>query len=285
MFSKVLRLGLAVAATVAFAAPAQAAVIDTDRPRLTGSGYDFGNGTFAAGVPTGSGRLEFALRDSKIEPRLTGKLHVNDADGTCARIKLVYRDRDNDALTDPHFSTSRCVDDDRHHEYDIDLNPYADDDIDDVRVTLQKQTASGWSAVESETYPVDTTDDDVRITADGVDFGGLGFDLGVPQGSGEVSWELDGVKVTPRLGGGLHLNNSSGVCARVNLRYYMASGVYLTKRADEERCAEDNGHHFWIIDFDPHESNKIGKVKVQIQTQSSNGSWNVAGSQTVSIKE
>jgi hypothetical protein len=197
----------------------------------------------------------------------------------------VYRDRGNDALTDPRYSTSRCVDDDRHHEYDIDLDPYADDDIDDVKVTLQRQTASGWSTVESETYPVDTADDKVRITADGVDFGGLAFDLGVPSDSGEMSWELDGAKVTPRLGGGLHLNNSSGVCARVNLRYYMASGSFLTRRADEERCAEDNGHHFWITDFDPYESNKVAKVKVQIQTQSSNGSWNVAGSRTVTIAE
>jgi hypothetical protein len=54
---------------------------------------------------------------------------------------------------------------------------------------------------------------------------------------------------------------------------------------DQEAAPEDNGHHFWIIDVDPHESNKIAKVKVQIQTQGSNGSWNVAGSRTVSIAE
>src|SRR5688572_18390280 len=166
MVSRTLTVGLAVAATAAFAGPAQAAVIDTDRPKLTGTGYDFGNGTFVAGSPTGGGRLEFALKDGQIEPRLTGTLHVNDADGTCARVKLAYRDRGNDALTDPAYSATKCVDDDHHHEYDVDLDDYADNEIDNVRLSVQKKTASGWSTVESETFPVDTSDDKVKITAD-----------------------------------------------------------------------------------------------------------------------
>jgi hypothetical protein len=277
-------LGLAIAATAAFAGPAQAAVIDTDRPKLTETGYDFGNGTFVAGAPTGGGRLEFALKNGQIEPRLTGTLHLNDADGTCARVRLSYRDRGNDDLTDPAYSSIRCVDDDHHHEYDVDLADYADDDIDNVRLSLQKKTASGWSTVESDTFPVDTKDDKVKITADGVDFGNLMFDLGEP-GHGDMSWDLDGAVLAPHLSGGLHLNNSSGVCARINLRYYTSAGTFLTKRADEEFCADDNGHTFRIIDISPHASNKIGKVKIQLQTLAANGSWQVAGHQTVSIAE
>ena len=285
MVSRTLTVGLAVAASAAFAGPAQAAVIDTDRPKLTGTGYDFGNGTFVAGSPTGGGRLEFALKNGQIEPRLTGTLHLNDADGTCARVKLSYRDRGNDALTDPAYSPTKCVDDDHHHEYDVDLDDYADNAIDNVKLSLQKKTASGWSTVESETFPVDTTDDKVKITADGVDFGDLQFDLGAPLGHGNMSWDLDGAVVAPHLSGGLHLNNSSGVCARINLRYYTAAGTFLTKRADEEFCADDNGHTFRIIDISPHASNKIAKVKVQLQTLAANGSWNVAGHRTVSIAE
>jgi hypothetical protein len=285
MVHKTLTLGLAVAATVALAGPAQASVIDTDRPELNGTGYDFGNGTFVAGSPTRGGRLKFDLSDGRIEPRLTGTLHVKDADGTCARVKLAYRDRSDDALTDPAYSPTKCVDDDHHHEYSVDLDSYADNAIDNVKISLQKKTASGWSTVESETYPVDTSDDKVKITADGVDFGDLSFDLGAPLGHGDMSWKLDGVDVAPRLLGGLHLNNSSGVCARINLRYYTQAGAFLTKRADDEMCAQDNGHHSRIIDFSPHASNKIAEVKVQLQTQASNGSWNVAGSRTVSIAE
>jgi hypothetical protein len=282
---KRLTLGLAVVVSAAAAGPAQAAVIDTDRPKLTGTGYDFGNGIFAAGSPTGGGDLEFKLKDGRIEPRVSGYVHVNDADGTCARIKVVYRDRDDDALTEPVFSPTRCVDDDAHHQYPVVLDDYADDAIDDVRISLKKKTASGWSTVESQTYPVNTTDDDFKITEDGVDFGDLSFHLGAPAGKGYMQWGLDGADVSPRVYGGLHLNNSSGVCARINLRYFTASGGFLTSRADDAKCASDNDHRYWVIEFGPHESDRIAKVKVQLQTQASNGSWNVAGSRTVSIAE
>ena len=50
-------------------------------------------------------------------------------------------------------------------------------------------------------------------------------------------------------------------------------------------CADDNGLHQFTVDLDPYTSNKVGKVDVQLQTQGSNGSWNTAGSQTVSIAE
>ena len=282
---KTLTLALAVAATVAVAGPAGASVVDTDRPKLTGTGYDFGSLGFVAGAPTGGGRLEYHLRNGEIEPRLTGTLHVNDADGTCARVKILYRDRGDDSLTDPAYSPTQCVDDDERHWYAVDLDGYADDAIDNVKVSLQKQTASGWSTVESETYPVDTADDEFKITEDGVDFGDHSFELGAPLGRGAVEWELDGADVAPRLHGALHLNNSSGVCARMNLRYYAAGGAFLTARASDEFCADDNGHQARTINFRPHESDKIAKVKVQLQTQASNGSWNVAGSRTVSIAE
>lgn len=282
---KTLTLGLAVAASVSAAGPAQASVIDTDRAELTGTGYDFGNHLFVAGSPSRGGHLKFHLKDGRIEPRLSGYLHVNDADGTCARVKLVYRDRRNDALTDPVYSPTRCVDDDRHHQYPVEIDGYADDAIDDVKISLKKKTASGWSTVESETYAVNTTDDDFRITEDGVDFGDFSFYLGAPAGKAYVEWGLDGADVKPRVLGGLHLDNSSGVCARINLRYFTAAGAFLTSRADDEKCAGDNSHRYWVIEFGPYESNKIAKVKVQLQTQASNGSWNVAGSRTLSIAE
>lgn len=69
----------------------------------------------------------------------------------------------------------------RHHEYSVDLDPYADDAIDNLKVSLKKKTAGGWSTVDSETFPVDTTDDNVKITEDGVDFGDLSSP---PRGSG-----------------------------------------------------------------------------------------------------
>ena len=178
-----------------------------------------------------------------------------------------------------------CVSDDRHHEWTVDLDPYADNEIDDVEIALQKQTATGWSVVSSAVRSVDTHSDDVKITDSGIDFGGSGFFAGAPSGSGSMHWHLDDGKVEPHLTGSLHLDNSSGVCARMNLRYLSSSGAFLTSRAGGVVCAADNAHHSWSVDLEPYESNKVAKVTVQTQTQGSNGSWNTAGSKTVSIAE
>jgi hypothetical protein len=100
-----------------------------------------------------------------------------------------------------------------------------------------------------------------------------------------MHWTLIDGQVTARLTGSLYINNSSGVCSRMNLRYLTSGGAFLTSRSGGEVCADDNGLHQFTVDLDPYTSNKIGKVQVQLQTQGSNGSWNTAGSQTVSIAE
>lgn len=286
MFSRKLSLGLAIgAASLTFAGTAQAVVIDTDQPKLTGNGYDFGNGGFVGGAPTGSGELKFVLGDSKIEPKLSGTIHLNDADGTCARMHLEYRDKNGSSLTPTEHGGTVCAYDDRHHEFTVDLSPYEDKDIASVKVQLEKQTATAWYVVDNDVFYANTHSDNVKIPENGVDFGSSGWTGSAPTGSGSMAWGLDGGVVEPHLTGTLHLNNSSGVCARMNLRYLTQSGVFVTKKHGGEKCASDNGHHSYSIDLSPYDSNKIGKVKVQLQTQGSNGSWNVAGSETVSIAE
>jgi hypothetical protein len=275
----------AVAATMAFAGTAQASVIDTDSVKLTGTGYDFGNGTLIAGSPTGSGDLKFDYTGGQIKPHLTGTLHMNDVSGTCARMHLDYRDRSGTSLRIEHGGTV-CVNDDKHHEFSVDLQPYADNRVASVLVQLEKETVSGWFVVDNATFTANTFDDSVKITEDGVDFGATDtFFLSGPTGSGTMHWTLIDGKVTPRLTGSIYLNNSSGVCSRMNLRYLTSSGSFVDSRAGGQVCADDNGLHQFTVDLDPYSSNKIGKVQVQLQTQGSNGSWNTAGSQTVSIAE
>ena len=275
----------AAAATMAFAGSAQASVIDTDGVRLTGTGYDFGNGTFVAGAPTGDGDLKFDYTGGQIKPHLTGTLHMNDVDGTCARMHLDYRDRNGTSLRIEHGGTV-CVNDDKHHEFSVDLQPYSDNRIGSVLVQLEKETVSGWFVVDNAVYTANTFDDSVKITEDGVDFGATRTFLGnAPTGSGTMHWTLIDGQVTARLTGSIYINNSSGVCSRMNLRYLTSGGAFLTSRSGGEVCADDNGLHQFTVDLDPYTSNKVGKVDVQLQTQGSNGSWNTAGSQTVSIAE
>jgi hypothetical protein len=275
----------AAAATMAFAGSAQAAVIDTDSVKLTGTGYDFGNATFVAGAPTGGGDLKFDYTGGQIKPHLTGTLHMNDADGTCARMHLDYRDKNGASIVVKHGGTV-CVNDDKHQEFSVDLEPYADNKIASVLVQLEKETVSGWFVVDNEVFYANTFADDVKITEDGVDFGATNtFLTSGPTDSGSLSWGLVDGQSTPRLIGSIYLNNSSGVCARMNLRYLTDAGAFLTSKPGGVVCADDNGLHQFTVDLDPYTSNKIGKVEVQLQTQGSNGSWNTAGSETVSIAE
>ncbi len=286
MFSKkLMTAALAIAAAGAFAGSAQASVIDYDDVKLTAVSYDFGDAGYAFGEPTGSGDLHFHHESGGIRPHLVGTIHVDQADDTCARMRLEYYD-DTGAWMQTRYGGEVCAFDDQHHSWSVDLDPYKDPDINSVRVSVQRENLSGWATMASATYAADTHDDNVRITEQALDFGNDNWSsLGWPVGSGEVSWGLDGSNVTPRLEGVMWINNSAGTCARMNLRYLTETGAFLTERAGGTVCAPTNGPHGFSVDFGSYSSNKIGQVTVQLQTQGSNGSYVTAGSQTVSINE
>jgi hypothetical protein len=273
----------AFAAVVALAASAsgsaQAATIDHDSVSTIGSdSFKFKNGDvywhFSAG---------------KFSAHLVGTLQLNDANGSCARMRMEYFHQG--ASIDTEYGGTVCAPDGKSHEYSVDLNPYSDPDTDLVKVSVQKQTASSGSAfsiVESAYFSPSTAPDKVKITSPGVDFGGWQFSspLGIPMGAADLYWNRgDGAEITPRLIGDLWLNNVAGLCARMNLRYYTESGMYLTERATSSNCAPDNGAHGMYFDVSPYTSTQVEKVAVQLQSQGSNGSWNLVGSETVTIDE
>ncbi len=285
MFSRKLTTTvITLAAAGLFAGSAQAVVIDTDDVKLTSTGYDFGSSGFALGAPTGSGEIHFHLESGTIRPHVLGTLHLNDADGTCARMRLRYFD-DAGTQIQERFGGTVCAFDDAHHSFSVDLDPYSNSRIESVNVAVLKQTATGEFVAASSTKFANTFSDNVKITEDGVDFGNSSFSLGQPTGSGSVSWRLDDGVVTPHLTGTLWINNSSGVCSRMNIRYLTEGGTFVTERSGGTVCASDNGLHSFSVDLDPFDSNKVGKVKVQLQTQGTNGSYSTAGSATVSIAE
>jgi hypothetical protein len=285
MFSWKLKTAiLAILAAGTIAGSAQASVIDTDSVKLVSTGYDFGSSGWALGAPTGLGEVHFHHEGGQIRPHLLGTIHLNDADGTCGRMRLEYFDPAGTLLS-TNFGGDVCVTDDQHHSWSVDLDPYHDDSIATVRVSVQKETVSGWSTTASATYTANTFSDAVKITEDGVDFGSSGFSLGQPTGDGWVSWGVYNGVVTPRLTGTVHLNNSSGACARMNIRYLTESGAFLHSEPGGTVCAPDNGHHAWSADLSPYGSTQIGQVTIQLQTLASNGSWITAGSDTVSIAE
>lgn len=84
-------LGVVCALGLMSASPAQAAVQRTDRFSITDEHFDFGDDTLGniSGRPDADGRLEWDLVAGKWEPRLVGRLFINNASGECIRIQMV----------------------------------------------------------------------------------------------------------------------------------------------------------------------------------------------------
>lgn len=277
---------LAAAATMltAGAGAAQAVVVDNDTVKLTSSGFDFGNSDFVLGAPSGSGDLDWIHTGGRLKPHLTGTLHLDDVDGDCARMRLDYSDADGDALA-TRFGGTVCASDDHHHEFTVDLQPYESAYVDEVKVTVEKQTTPGgaFATADYGYYHPDIVADDVKITESGFDFGDEWWGVGAPIGDGHVLWPMEDGRITPLLSGTLHLNDVAGGCARMNLRYLTESGTFIASRAGGTVCASDNDHHEFTVSLDPYTSNTIGKVNVQLQSLNVDGSYSVVGHQVASV--
>ena len=168
-------------------------------------------------------------------------------------------------LTTVHGRSVR-MDDDSHDSWEVDRQDYEDARIEYVRVHLHKQTVSGWFTVQWDEFWGTPNRELYKITADGVDFGMQDFALGAPMADGDTTWDIDNGVATANAYGYIHPNNSSGVCARLKFRY----------------LTED---HSWWVDFEPTGTNKVGQVRVQLQTLAANGSWETAGSRLIDIAE
>jgi hypothetical protein len=279
-------------AVAGFGGSAQAALIDTDTLTLNTTGYDFGGAGWDDGVPTGDGELHFHHDNGKIRPHLVGSLHLDDADDTCGRMRLQYYDEAGDWLT-TEYGGEVCAYDDEHHSWSVDLDPYADGSIASVRVSVQKEIDSVWYTPHSETFDVGTHADEVKITGNKVDLGGAGWvpGLGEPTSPATMSWILDDDylplpdgDVLPALNGYFHVDNLAGQCARVNLRYLTEGGTFLYETHATEQCPSGNAHESYWFSAYPWNSEKIGKVRVQLQIQNGS-SWDTEAAKTVSIEE
>lgn len=294
MFRRKMIAALAVlAATVGVSATgrAQAATFDKDELRMSSAdgNFHFGgeDGTdFAYGDPDDPGYITWNYSNGQVSAHLAGALHLVDVVGQCARMRLNYFDAAGNALA-TKFGGTVCAPDNTRHWWLVDLNPYASNEIAEMKVSIEKQTVLGgaFSTAISSVHHPNPHGDSVKITATGFDFGDEKWGIGGPLGSGTVWWRLEDGQWTPHLTGTLHLNNVDGGCARMNIRYLSESGSFLTSRAGGVVCASDNGHHEFTVDLEPYTSNKIGQVNVQLQSQNTNGTFTVIGSSTVTVSD
>ncbi len=233
------------------------------------------------------GEVSWTLGDGTFTPTLRGTLTLDNANGSCARMRMEYFHQGTSIAV--KYGGTVCAPNGGAHYYDVDLSPWSSPDIDLVKVSVQKQTAAGgsdFSIVESAYASPGTTSDNIEFTSKGVDFGGSQWSwvTSEPTGVASLYWNLgDGPEITPRLIGYIWLNNVAGLCARMNLRYYSESGALLAEKHGGSACAGDNDLHAVSVDLQPYTSTQIYKVEVQLQTQGKNGSWNVVDSDIPTI--
>jgi|GEM_PF-1346718 len=249
--------------------------------KITEPGFDFGGETFVAGSPTDEGWLDWFLVDGQLTPSLTGHLHLNDVRELCARMRMDYYV--GGRLWTTKYGGQVCADDDKHHEWDVFLNDYSSSKIDEVRVSIEKLTASkDWTIVGSQRRKLTPVIDKVKITEDGFDFGGQTFVGSGPTHSGEVVWTWSGAQVSPHLKGTLHINNAATACARMRIEYFKEDDSRLAEKFGGTVCAPDNKHHAWDVDLEPYSNNKLAYIKISIQTLGADDVWRTVGSTTSS---
>jgi hypothetical protein len=272
-------LAVLVAVAAVLVGSVQAATVDHDSVPTIGNDNFYFTG----------GEVVWHFSGGKFSAHLTGTLKINNAAGSCARMRMEYYHRGSSIAV--KYGGSVCAPDGTKNEFNVDLNPYSDADIDVVKVSVEKQTAAdgtNFSIVGSANFSPGTAPDKVMIRSNGVDFGGVEFSSPIndPIYSADFYWNRgDGAEITPRLIGTYWLNKVAGLCARVDLTYKTESGSFLAEKTDSPFCAADNGLDHVGIDFQPYTSTQVTKVVVKLQSQATDGSWNLVGSQTVTIDE
>ncbi|MDR4494635.1 MAG: hypothetical protein R3B74_09445 [Nitrospirales bacterium] len=231
------------------------------------------------------GWLTWGMSEGRMQPSVHGDLDLHDAEGLCGRMRMDLYGGAHLFLT-TKYGGAKCADSGKRLRWEINLipyddngNPYGSNKIDEVKVSIEKKTASqDWTIIGSKTVKMNTLHNKVKITEDGFDFGGESFVAGAPTKSGDVAWSWSGGEVTPRVTGRLHLNHVASACARLEIEYFSYDDVLLATKAGGKRCASDNSHYWGEIDLSPYSDGKIAYIKIHLQSLRADGTWRAVGS-------
>ena len=265
MFKRLLLIAIvAVAGSASFAGAAHAAVIDNDSVQLLSNKVDFGDNTFVAGhrpAPATSHGLQPRNRQSEA----TGTLHLRNAAGLCARMRLEQFSRAGVLLVTTVGGTV-CAANNAHQTFAVNLNA-AGNALTYTPVSIERTNAGGgWldrrlrlgDGEHARRRGRDRAGRRRRLR-------GPGWLFGAPVGSGSVSWNLENGSLKPHLRGTLHLVNNAGTCARMNINYLTDAGVFITSMPGGTVCAPNNGAFAWTVDLAPYRD-VLGQVQIELQT-------------------
>jgi hypothetical protein len=249
--------------------------------KITSTGFDFGSHDFLLGAPQKSGELAWWVdADNAPLASLDGYLHLNDVEGACAKMRLRYKTSAN-VLVAERFGGTVCVDDDKHHTFDVSLSPYANRKVQKVEISLMRQFASnGWASVGSKTIAMGPYGDPVKLTTNGFDFGNGSFLGNGPTGSGTLSWTWTTSGIRPHLDGTLHLKDVAGACARMKLEDFDADGDLVGTSTGGNACATDDALNKFTVDLGTFSDWGIVKTKVSLQTLGADDVWRTTASTT-----
>ncbi len=225
------------------------------------------------------GDINWYVLDGSVRPDLGGLVTIRNLSGTCARVHV-------DFVTPLGTTWStwdgkeRCAPDGKKHTWKVREQTYSSNKVAKVKVTLQKKTASGYTALGSATRSLGTVHGDVRIAEPTYDFGSSDLLAGSPWHPGDVAWSLSGGRATAKLSGTLHIDNATSACARMVLTYLDDDGDVLSTRTGGTKCATDNSHFKFPITLGGFSDAHVSDVKVSLQSIASDGSVRTIGTDT-----
>lgn len=246
-------------AAALFASSARASEMVTQSPVSTLGTNDF---------QFEDGYADWIYGGSSLYADLFGTLVLNNASGSCARMRLDYLYKG--PIVYSYYGGEVCAPDGGKHKWDVDIendNPWTN--VDNVKVSIETKTGShGWQILDSAYFSPQPPSDKVRLHSGESDFGDNYWSWITMEtsGSGTMYWNrADGNAYTPRLMGTLWLY--MGGCTRMHLTYKDENGRVLADKYGGPACPNDFDLHPYTVDLSPYTGTNIRSVTVNIQEQ------------------
>ena len=126
--------------------------VDTDSVKVTGDKVDFGGGVWGIHSPVGSGTMTWSIVNGFYTPRLTGTLHMEDANNKYARMHISYWDGGGNMIATRHGGIVQASGN-GHQSWPVDLSPINLSQIVEAHVCTELSDNGGdFPQVSCETY-------------------------------------------------------------------------------------------------------------------------------------
>ena len=228
------------------------------------------------------GDVDWYVLEGRLRPDVAGILTIKNLDGQCARMRVDFL-TGLDAVWSTWQGAEHCAGDAKKHEWKIRKQDYSTNKITKVRVTLERRSGGSFTSLGPATRRLGTVHREIKIAANGIDFGSEDLLGGAPWHPGDLAWSVSEGRVTAKLTGTLHIDNATGACARLKLTYRDDDGDLVATREGGTKCASDNGHFKFPITLGGFGDHAIAEIRVSLQSIANDGSVRTVGSATSSF--